>query len=384
MLAGHAVPRLWPLSACGVTVFFALSGYLITGVLLRERDRAGRTDLRAFYLRRVFRLAPALVLVLVATVTWCLAWGVYRGTLPRDVGLTLLYVANWGVQQGDFTVPLSQMWSLSVEEQFYLLWPLTVLLLAGRRPRLAAVAGGLAAFSLAWRLSLAGVSISSVYYGTICVAGALLAGCVVACTQDRVARPWTGLLAGGPLAIVIAGYLWATVWGPWQVGWTGAVGLPVVGAVTALGLPHAARLRWLGWGPLTWFGGISYSLYLWQTPVEYNGLGPGPLGSSPALVVVLVAVPLAWATTALVERPMTRLGRRLAASTSASRRGGGSSPAGLPQRKAPPPAQGGGTFGRPVGPGQDSPVSFSRSAASASSEASVPVASPSGSTGAEE
>jgi peptidoglycan/LPS O-acetylase OafA/YrhL len=106
VLVGHAIPALWPLSAAGVTVFFALSGFLITRLLLRERDRDDRTDLRAFYVRRVFRLAPMLLLVLAATVVWCLVWDVYRGHLARDVGMTLLYVSNWGLQQGDFTTPL--------------------------------------------------------------------------------------------------------------------------------------------------------------------------------------------------------------------------------------------------------------------------------------
>ena len=313
VLVGHAVPALWPLSAAGVTVFFALSGFLITRLLLRERDRDSRTDLRAFYVRRVFRLAPMLLLVLAATVVWCLVWDVYRGHLARDVGMTLLYVSNWGLQQGDFTTPLSQMWSLSVEEQFYLLWPLTILVLAGRRHRLALVCGGLAIVSIVYRLSLAGTSILAVYYGSICVSCALLAGCLVACLERRMSRPWTGWMVGAPLAGVVGVYVVATVWGPWPVGWTGAVALPVVGAVTAVGLPHAARLSWLGWRPLVWFGGISYALYLWQTPVEYNGLGGGPLGSSPAWVVLVVAIPLAWATTRWVERPLTRMGRRISA-----------------------------------------------------------------------
>jgi peptidoglycan/LPS O-acetylase OafA/YrhL len=311
VLVGHAVPQLWPLSAAGVTVFFALSGFLITRLLLRERDTEGRTDLRQFYVRRVFRLAPMLLIVLAATVVWCLVMDVYRGHLPRDVAMTLLYVSNWGLQQGDFTTPLSQMWSLSVEEQFYLFWPLVVLLLAGLRPRLTLVAGGLGVLSVSYRLAVAGTSIVAVYYSSICVSCALLAGCLVAILEHRVTWRWTGLLAGAPLAVVVACYLSATLWGPWQVGWTGALFLPLVGAVTALGLPLARRMTWLGWLPLVWFGGISYSLYLWQTPVEYAGLGSGPLGASPAWVVLVVAVPLAWATTRWVERPLTRYGRGL-------------------------------------------------------------------------
>ncbi|MFI5099878.1 MAG: acyltransferase family protein, partial [Actinomycetes bacterium] len=123
VLVGHALPRFWVLSATGVTVFFALSGYLITGILLREHGRTGRLPLRTFYLRRFFRLAPTLLLVLSVTVVWCLAWHVYTATLAQDTVQVLTYRANWGVEQGDFTLPLAQTWSLSVEEQFYLVWP---------------------------------------------------------------------------------------------------------------------------------------------------------------------------------------------------------------------------------------------------------------------
>jgi hypothetical protein len=142
------------------------------------------------------------------------------------------------------------MWSLSVEEQFYLLWPLTILVLAGRRHRLALVCGSLAIVSIVYRLSLAGTSILAVYYGSICVSCALLAGCLVACLERRMSRPWTGWMVGAPLAGVVGVYVVATVWGPWPVGWTGAIALPLVGAVTAVGLPHAARMSWLGWRPL--------------------------------------------------------------------------------------------------------------------------------------
>jgi peptidoglycan/LPS O-acetylase OafA/YrhL len=314
VLAGHARPQWWPVAACGVTVFFALSGYLITRLVLGDGANGRPMSLRQFYVRRVFRLAPSFLLVLSATVIWCLAWDVYRANLGRDVRMALLYVANWGVQQGDFTPPLAQMWSLSVEEQFYLLWPVLVLVLLGaRRHRIAVVAAALGVVSVFWRLEMAGVSLLAVYYGSICVSCALFMGCLVGCVSHRWSFPAVGRACAWLLLPAVVVFTLASLKTAWPVALTGAIGLPLVAALTALALPAAGSRPWLAWKPLVWFGGISYCLYLWQTPVEYNGLGHGDLHSTSGLLVLLIAIPLAWATTRYVERPFTRLGHRLSA-----------------------------------------------------------------------
>ncbi len=313
VLVGHALPRLWFLAATGVTVFFALSGYLITGILLRDHQQHGRLHLRTFYLRRVFRLAPTLLLVLAATVLWCLVWHVYEVTLARDAVQVLTYRANWGVEQGDFTLPLAQTWSLSVEEQFYLVWPLLILLLGARSPRMVAAAAGLGLVSLAWRIGMAGTSLLAVLYGSVSVAFALFAGCLVACVGARTAGRWTrrALVAGGGLLVLaVAGCAVLHA----STALAVAVLLPLVAVVTALALPDMPWPRLVAARPLVWFGGISYSLYLWQTPVEYNGLSVFRNGT-PWWLVIAVAVLLAWLTTRFFERPLTEVGRRLSTRT---------------------------------------------------------------------
>jgi peptidoglycan/LPS O-acetylase OafA/YrhL len=309
VLVGHAFPRLWLLAATGVTVFFVLSGYLITGILLRDHDANGRVNLRRFYVRRVFRLAPTLLLVLSVTVAWCVAWKVYETTLARDAVSTLTYRANWGVESGDFTLPLAQTWSLSVEEQFYFVWPVLLLLLGARRHRLVWLAAGLALVSLGWRLIAADSSLLAVLYGSVSVAFALLVGCLIACLDLREPARWlrpasVAALVGVPttLAVMLSMHL--------TTSWVVAVVLPVVAVATALAVPRVPLARFVSSRPLVWFGGISYALYLWQTPVEYNGLSVFR-GGTPAWLVIAVAVPLAWLTTRFVERPLTSLGRRL-------------------------------------------------------------------------
>ncbi len=309
VLAGHALPRFWVLSATGVTVFFALSGYLITGILLREHGRTGRLPLRTFYLRRFFRLAPTLLLVLSVTVVWCLAWHVYTATLAQDTVQVLTYRANWGVEQGDFTLPLAQTWSLSVEEQFYLGWPLLILLLGTRRPRLVATAAVLGGVSLLWRVAIAGTSLLPVVYGSVSVAFALFAGCLVACLSARTVARWTRPALAVAAGLLVAGLAACAALHP-STAMAVAVLLPLVALVTALALPDMPLPRVASWRPLVWFGGISYALYLWQTPVEYNGLSVFR-GGTPWWLVVGVAVALAWLTTRFFERPLTAFGRRL-------------------------------------------------------------------------
>jgi peptidoglycan/LPS O-acetylase OafA/YrhL len=309
VLVGHVLPRLWFVSAAGVTVFFALSGYLITGILLREHARDGRVGLRRFYLRRLFRLGPTLLLVLTATVVWCLATHAYTATLGRDALAVLTYRANVGVADADFTAPLAQTWSLSVEEQFYLVWPILLVVLGARRPRLLMVAATLAVASVLWRVHVAGSSLTGVLYGSCSVAVALLVGCVVACLQARTGPALARrAVPGAAVAVVVAGAACAAL--HLSTARTLALVLPLVALATAVALPRVPLPRLLSSRLLVWFGGISYALYLWQTPIEYNGLTAFRGGTPPWLVVGL-AVPLAWLTTRYLERPLTALGRRL-------------------------------------------------------------------------
>ena len=200
VVAGHLVPGLELLASAGVAVFFALSGYLITSLLLDENERSGQLRLLRFYARRAARLMPSLLVVVAVVVVWCLTWGVYERTLGRDVVETLLYVSNWGMVGGSFTVPLRMTWSLAIEEQFYLLWPLAIVLCAGRRPRLAGVAAAGLVLSMAVRVLLSRHDPNQVYYRSDANGVLVLLGCLAACVNgQRLQRlraiPWLGTAA---------------------------------------------------------------------------------------------------------------------------------------------------------------------------------------------
>ena len=199
VLAYHAGIRQVPGGLLGVDVFFVLSGFLITRLLLAEHRRAGRVSLGQFWLRRARRLVPALLIMLIgisAFATWVASPG-SLGRLRIDALSTLGYVANWRFsfshqgyfQQFQAPSPLLHTWSLAVEEQFYLIWPLiTVLALRrwsgdGRPRRLLLIAGlgALASAGLCLALALRGTDTSRMYYGTDTRAQALLVGATLAC-----------------------------------------------------------------------------------------------------------------------------------------------------------------------------------------------------------
>src|SRR5262245_4168116 len=181
----------WPANgALGVDLFFVLSGFLITTLLLEEHRSFGRIGLRRFYVRRVRRLYPALLLLLLALVAVTLAAGGFPSLdSPPAIGVAsaLTYTANVVVAASPSHVPagMVHLWSLAAEEQFYVVWPLLiVLLLRWRSMRLLAtslVVLLLLAIAYRLRLALAGASIGRLYYGPDTHADSLLVGCAVGC-----------------------------------------------------------------------------------------------------------------------------------------------------------------------------------------------------------
>ena len=276
----------------GVDVFFVLSGYLITRILLSQ-IQAGRLDLAGFWVRRIRRLAPALVVSVMAVIAWgaLVAPAIVRDGLRSDVTSTLAYVANWHfIESGSYFAamgdesPLEHMWSLAVEEQFYLAWPIALFVLTRvvRPPRARIVAvGGLAVTGIlvsAWRLesiwSAAGPD--RAYMGTDSRIFGPLVGALLAVVLTRHARIGSGR-ATNALLLAIGGAL--VVWGMVSLGSsTGATSAYANGGALVVALGSAAIIwalatrvspatRFLGLRPVAYLGRLSYGIYIWHWPL---------------------------------------------------------------------------------------------------------------------
>jgi peptidoglycan/LPS O-acetylase OafA/YrhL len=338
LLFHGGVPFL-PGGFLGVDAFFVLSGFLITSLLLAEHQRHGRIRLAAFWGRRARRLLPALLLLLICVVFAgrYLLPPVEVELLRGDALAALGYVANWRMiyRGSDYFAqtaapsPLQHTWSLGIEEQFYLLWPLIVVGLLALTAKAAVRRGVLLAVTLAGTAaSVAAMTIwyrpedvNRAYFGTDSRAQALLIGCALAVLlarpTARQGRRWHPVL--GVLALAGAagtGWLWTHAGG--TAGWLYHGGLTMGALAVAALIAHAVRsprsptARLLGLAPLVWLGRISYGVYLWHWPL-FQFVGSERTGlTGPMLLAVRMALTLviAIASYHLLERPI-REGRWL-------------------------------------------------------------------------
>ena len=253
----------------GVDLFFVLSGFLITTLLIEEFDRRDAVSLGAFYRRRARRLLPALGVLLAAV---AVAGASYP---PQTLGLLIvaggLYCANIVRLLGhaDFLTgkPISHLWSLAQEEQFYFVWPPILAATLQRRPSNRAMTmalSGLACALIAYRVGLAwsGADWHRLYYGPDTHADGMVIGAVAAFARRQGVRVWAWV---GPLGLIVLLMVFGV--GRQTVGWS-LVGLPLVEVSAAFLILAAAEPgtfgRLLAFGPLAYLGAISYSLYLWQ------------------------------------------------------------------------------------------------------------------------
>jgi peptidoglycan/LPS O-acetylase OafA/YrhL len=305
VLAGHVMPDAFVNGgSVGVTVFFALSGFLITSLLIEEQRGTGTFSPRRFYERRARRLLPALAVYLACWIAFSIfAVGPYR-VAPGEVLAAMFYFMNWVLAAGiPVSHPMAITWSLSVEEQFYLLWPLTFIF-ARRWPRAPWVA---AALGIVVAVGLRIVSWSgpssggSIYYRTDTRMDSILIGCLLALLVYLVGPP-NRVRVLAPMCLAAIAVLLA-----WHVPYAKYVVVPGVVALATCGLILATitgHLRWLEWTPLRWFGKRSYALYLWHYPLvvmAWPGIGVLPMWL--AIVLALTAAELSWW---LVERPFRR------------------------------------------------------------------------------
>lgn len=302
----------WPANGgLGVDLFFVLSGFLITTLLLDERQRNGRVDFIAFYGRRARRLLPGLLAMLAVFAIVA----AFRGRLGADAGSVVvgcLYLTNFVVAQSGVAAiapGVAHLWSLAAEEQFYLIWP-TLLFLVLRGHRLAglAVAGIAIVFTTAEGFVIVGPP-DRVWYAPDTRGVGILVGCTAALTlslwretAQRVAQ------VAWPAALLGVSWLALTDLGLRTFhGW-----LPVFCACCAILIiraiePGASLARWLSAGPLPWVGRISYSLYLWHVPI-FIWLGAGWVDGLDGRDVAATALSVMAATASfyLVERPFRR------------------------------------------------------------------------------
>jgi peptidoglycan/LPS O-acetylase OafA/YrhL len=304
----------------GVDVFFVISGFLITGLLLREAQRTGRVSIPRFYARRAMRLLPASAVVVVATVVASALWlpPLRLAEIISDALHTSIYAMNWRLaaigtdylSAESAPSPLQHFWSLAVEEQFYLVWPLLLLIVMRRGGRgLTAVLTVLTAGSLAVSVWQTQHNAEWAYFGAHTRAWELGAGALLAVGAARLrtlpALPAKLLIGGGLSAIVVAAlsYTAATPFPGY------AALLPVLGTAAVIAGGCARPAGVLGAPVLQSIGRFSYSWYLWHWPVLL--IAPFAVGRPLAVwenvVVALGALVLAALTYALVENPVRHL-----------------------------------------------------------------------------
>ena len=312
VVAYHAAPTLVSAGFVGVDVFFVLSGFLITRILLAD-TLPGR--LRRFYERRVRRLAPALIVVLAACLAagWLLLLGEELRQLGRHALAATLFVANFvffketGYFDNEaFEKPLLHLWSLGIEEQFYLAWPLVVWALVRRgQARRGTVLLALA--SLTGAVMIARSAPDAGFYLPWFRFWELLAGALVAQLPEAAERPRAGreALAMAAVAALVASALMIDPRGAFP-SWN-ALG-PVVGTAVLLwtGAETWLARRCLASSPMVLVGLVSYPLYLWHWPLlSLNALLSDPTARSRGAVVGL-ALLLSLATYFGIEKPAQR------------------------------------------------------------------------------
>ena len=350
VLVYHLLPGLLPGGMVGVDAFFVISGFLITSLLLVERRTTGRIDAGRFWIRRLRRIVPALLVAVAATVSAaaCLGGDVLLAVRRQVLGSVLL-VYNWveivaGSSYFDRTQPLllTNVWSLAVEEQFYLVWPLVVIALLARgvsRRRVRAgalLALGLSLASAAWALRLVrdGAPVSRVYMGTDTRAFGLMLGAAWALWHGRAtegadlepqpaglrrvrgAAGWAGL-AGLLVLARVAGETTADGGsGPEPAliiasACTLAVVQALTGEVAGADGPARRLMSLLEARPLKWLGERSYGLYLWHWPLGVLAFYAIPPTAAPRAVAVGVlglTLCAAELSHALIETPVRRDG----------------------------------------------------------------------------
>ena len=324
------VYHLWPNTLAGgfvgVDVFFVISGFLITAHLMREADRTGRINLPKFWAKRIRRLLPASLTVLAASAVgvFLLVPQMYWTQFFQEIAASAVYAQNWVLAASSIDYlaaenvvsPVQHFWSLSVEEQFYLVWPILIglvvlaaqrLSLRARRTLVFAALALVAAASLYYSVTYTASNPGEAYFATTTRAWEFAAGGLLAVVGSAVKAP-----AGVRTLVAYVGwagiaYAVATYSG--QTAFPGSAALlPVLATVAVIwaGDPDSALSpnRLLGTRPVQFLGGVSYSVYLWHWPlIVFATIVFVDVHDATKIAIVIASLGLAWLTTVLVENP---------------------------------------------------------------------------------
>lgn len=330
VVAYHLWPPLITGGFVGVDIFFVVSGFLITGHLMREVESSGRIRLAQFWARRARRLLPAALVVLAVSAVLVLVFvpRIYWLQFLREAAASALYVENWvlAADAVDYLAAsnaasaVQHYWSLSIEEQFYLVWPLLILAAAwfarraggtSRRTVIALVLAVVVALSLAYSVFITYTNPSAAYFITPARAWEFGLGGLLALVPARWLARSTALRATvswlGWVVIAVSIYFYSGA-----IPFPGFSALLPVGAALAViwaGAPSAkwAPTRLVSLRPVQWVGGISYSFYLWHWPlivVAPYVVGFPAIAIREKLVILAASIVLAWLTKRFIEDPV--------------------------------------------------------------------------------
>lgn len=300
----------------GVTLFFFISGYLITSILIQEIEATKTLSISDFYIRRLFRLAPAL-LFMVGTVTALYSLLIATPCVPQLVAAFLYAMNYYQIAGGATPMPLGVLWSLAVEEHFYLVFP-ALLVFGWRRPKKFLL--GLCLLSLCilvWRLALVSVfhaseyrtfmatdtRLDSILYGAILAVGVLLSKRSIAVT-----RHWAILFAAGAVLLLTLLYRSAEFRETFRYSLQGIALLPLF-FWTIYSEKRSILKRALESAPLVWIGRISYSLYLWHFSILFffQNVSSEISGAQQLLFAAMASFLMASLSYYLIERPVRLL-----------------------------------------------------------------------------
>ncbi|KQO11399.1 hypothetical protein ASF06_01715 [Agreia sp. Leaf244] len=314
----------------GVDIFFVISGFLITQQMLREREKTGRIGLVRFYSKRMTRLIPAATAVLMVTAgsVYLFVPRIHWSQFGQDIVGAGAYVINWtlAARSVDYLAedaaasPVQHFWSLAVEEQFYLLWPLLIILAGYAASRMkgshfARIFLGIAiiatALSLTYAIWANFDGDATAYFSSLSRLWELAVGGAAAISVPFI-RSRIGVLASELVtALGVALVLFSLVTIDAEQGWPSPLTiLPVMGTVLVLTLGNDRSFRSpvtkvLGARPMVWIGGLSYSFYLWHWPlIVLAAYATSSASTWVSVVAAAVSIPVAWLSLRLIENPV--------------------------------------------------------------------------------